>query len=399
MTARPRTPPVGDVHPAAGDAARTDRRASDADRGIVGAAVDPMLRRVVADRLAADPAVAAAPHDRVVVRRAVARTLAEQGVVAAPDRWAAMVRAVVDDVVGLGPLEQLLRDPAVTDVCCNGPDEVWVERGGELRRAAVRFDDDDHVQRVVQRVLAPLGRRLDRRHPWVDAVLPGGVRLHALLPPLADHVTVTLRRVPAAVPTWQQLVAAGALDDDGVALLQALVADRRNLVLCGMAGSGKTTLLARLLAEVGPGQRVVVIQDAPELARPAPHTVHLHVVPDGPDGGGGTDVRQLVRNALRMRPDRIVVGEVRGAEVADLLEAMNTGHHGSATTVHANGAADAMTRLIGMALLAGIPLAAAEAQAASALEVVVAMERRDDGRRVVAEVLDLDGTAPTRLWP
>ena len=360
--------------------------------------VDRELRAVVADRLATDPEVVAAPHDRVVVRRAVARALAAAGVVAGPERWAALVRAVVDDLVGLGPLEALLRDPAVTDVCCNGPDEVWVERDGVLHRAEAAFDDDDHLRRVVTRVIAPLGRRLDRGHPWVDAVLPGGVRLHALLPPLADHVTVTLRRVPAVVPPWAELVARGSLDDEGVAVLRGAVRQRRNLVVCGRAGVGKTTLLARLLAEVE-HDRVVVIQDAPELARPAPHTVHLHVVPDGPDGGGGVTTRQLVRNALRMRPDRLVVGEVRGDEVADLLEAMNTGHHGSATTVHANGAADARTRLVGMALRSGVPPAAAEAQVDTALEVVVALGRAEDGRRVVEEVLDLTDGRPERLWP
>jgi pilus assembly protein CpaF len=359
--------------------------------------VDPALRAVVGRRLATDPDVVAAPHDRVVVRRAVARALAAEGIVVAPDRWAALVRAVVDELVGLGPLEQLLRDPAVTDVCCNGPDEVWVERAGVLARAAVTFEDDDHLRRIVARVLAPLGSRLDRGHPWVDAVLPGGVRIHALLPPLADHVTVTLRRVPAAVPTWDELVASGTLDRAAVDVLVAAVRERRNLVLCGRAGVGKTTLLARLLTEVG-GDRVVVIQDAPELAHPAPHTVHLHVVPDGPDGAGGVTTRELVRNALRMRPDRLVVGEVRGVEVADLLEAMNTGHHGSATTVHANNATDARTRLVGMALQSGIPLGAAEAQVDAALDVVVALGRRGP-QRVVEEVLEVGAGGDARLWP
>lgn len=361
------------------------------------AVVDATLRRVVAGRLASDPEVVAAPHDRVVARRAVARALAAEGVVAAPQRWAALVRAVVDELVGLGPLEQLLRDPEVTDVCCNGPDEIWVERRGALHRSRARFDDDDHLRRAVARVLAPLGRRLDRRHPWVDAVLPGGVRLHALLPPLADHVTVTLRRVPATVPTWEQLLALGSLDETAVAVLREVVATRRNVVVCGRAGVGKTTVLARMLGEVV-DDRVVVIQDAPELAHPAPHTVHLHVVPDGPDGTGGVTTRQLVRNALRMRPDRLVVGEVRGVEVADLLEAMNTGHHGSATTVHANTAADAVTRLVGMALQSGIPMEAARAQVDAAVEVVVALERRGDVR-VVGQVLELVDRDLVQRWP
>lgn len=360
--------------------------------------VDAALRAAVGARIATDPTLQRAGlGDRTAVRRAVARALAAEGVVAAPARWADLVRDLVDELAGLGPLEALLRDPDVTDVCCNGPAEVWVERAGRLERASVRFASDDHLRTVLGRVLAPLDARLDRTHPWVDAVLPGGVRLHALLPPLVDHVTVTLRRVPAAVPTWDELVGLGTLDQRGVEVLRGLVAARRNLVVCGPAGVGKTTLLARLLAEVG-SDRVVVVQDAPELDHPAPHTVHLHVRPPSPDGVGGVDVRTLVRNALRMRPDRLVVGEVRGAEAADLLAAMNTGHHGSATTVHANAAGDAVTRLAGMALQAGLPASAVDAQVATAVDVVVAM-RRDGRHRRVAAVLGRAGTGdPAVLW-
>ena len=361
--------------------------------------VTSALRSAVEQRLATDDDVLAAGlGDRAAVRRAVARALAAEGVVAAPARWGELVRDLVDDLVGLGPLEALLRDPTVTDVGCNGPSDVWVERSGRLERVPVRFAGDEHLLAVVGRVLAPLDARLDRTHPWVDAVLPGGVRLHALLPPLADHVTVTLRRVPATVPTWEQLVDWGSVHPDAVTVLREVVATRRNLVVCGPAGVGKTTLLARLLAEVG-DDRVVVVQDAPELDHPAPHTVHLHVRPATPDGVGGVDVRTLVRNALRMRPDRLVIGEVRGGEAADLLAAMNTGHHGSATTVHANGAGDAVTRLAGMALQAGLPVAAVEAQVATAVDVVVAMSRDGSGRRVT-EVLGRAGSPGAGvLWP
>ena len=357
------------------------------------------LRSAVAARVVDDAAVAADPTDRSALRRAVARALAAEGVVAPPARWAGLVRDLVDELAGLGPLEALLRDPAVTDVCVNGPDEVWVERAGRLVRADVALDDDSHLRRLLDRVLGPLGARVDGARPWVDVVLPGGVRLHALLPPLADHVTVTLRRVSPHVPDWDDWLAAGALDAAGRDVLVELVRARRNVVVCGPAGSGKTTLLARLLGEVG-DDRVVVVQDAPELARPAPHTVHLHVRPPTPDGVGGVATATLVRNALRMRPDRIVLGEVRGAEVADLLEAMNTGHHGSMTTVHANGAADALPRLVGMALRSGMPLDAARAQLATGVDAVVAL-RRDDGVRLVTEVLAVDahGEPGERLWP
>ncbi|MGH3443623.1 MAG: CpaF family protein, partial [Nitriliruptorales bacterium] len=300
------------------------------------------------------------------------------------------VRDLVDELGGLGALEPLLRDPAVTDVMVNGPDEVWVERDGRLAPTDVRFADAAHVAALLRRVLGPLGVRLDRSHPWADAVLPGGVRLHAIIPPVAPHPTVTLRRVPPLVPGWDELEAAGSVPPGAAQLLRDAVATRRNLVVCGRAGAGKTTLLARLLAGIE-DDRLVIIEDAPELAPPCRHLVTLRVRPPNPEGAGGVDLRALVRNALRMRPDRIVVGEVRGAEVADVLQAMNTGHDGSMTTVHANGAADALVRLEGMALLAGVPAAAARAQLGTAVDMVVAMSRDRRGLRRVSEIVTVGG--------
>jgi pilus assembly protein CpaF len=364
--------------------------------------IDPSLRAAVARRLREDADLGVERPDRARLRRAVARALAAEGVVLSPGAWARTVRDLVDDVAGLGPLEAVLRDPAVTDVMVNGPDEVHVERAGRLERAAVRFEDDAHVERLVRRALAPTGVRLDRAHPHADAVLAGGVRIHAILPPLAERPTMTLRRVPAVVPSWEELAASDAVPDSARALLVEAVASRRNLVVCGRAGVGKTTLLARLLGETG-SERVLVIEDAPELRHPAEHTVHLRVRPPTPEGVGGVDVASLVRNALRMRPDRLVVGEVRGHDVADMLMAMNTGHDGSMTTAHANGAGDALVRLEGMALLAGVPLAAARAQLASALDLVVAMSRAGDGRRRVEEVcevrIEAGLPAARRVWP
>ncbi len=363
--------------------------------------LDARLRDAVARRLRDDDEVTAGTADRAVLRRAVARALAAEGVVAAPDVWARTVRDLVDELGGLGPLEALLRDPAVTDVMVNGPHEVHVERDGRLLPVALGFEDDAHVERVLRRVLGPIGVRLDRTHPYADAVLPGGVRLHAILPPLADRPTVTLRRVPAVVPGWDDLAASGSVPAEVRDHLVAAVAARRNLVVCGRAGVGKTTLLARLLSEVG-DDRVVVIEDAPELHRPAPHTVHLRVRPPTPDGIGEVDVATLVRNAMRMRPDRLVVGEIRGVEVAGLLQAMNTGHDGSMSTVHANGPDEALVRIEGMALLAGIPLAAARAQVAAAIDLVVALDRSPAGTRRVVGVVEVvaatEGATTRAVW-
>jgi pilus assembly protein CpaF len=364
--------------------------------------LDADLRAAVARRLRDDVEVTAGRADRATLRRAVARALAAEGVVAAPDVWARLVRDLVDDLGGLGPLESLLRDPAVTDVMVNGADDVHVERDGVLVRASVAFDDDEHLRRTLARTLGPLGVRLDRAHPFADAVLPGGIRLHAILPPLAERPTVTLRRVPAVIPSWDELAGSGTVPAELRGVLVAAVTERRNLAVCGRAGVGKTTLLARLLAEVG-DDRVVVIEDAPELSRPAAHTVHLRTREATPDGIGRCDVAMLVRNSLRMRPDRLVVGEVRGIEVADLLQAMNTGHDGSMTTVHANGADEALVRLEGMALLAGVPLEAARAQVGAALDLLVAMDRSPEGHRRVREVVEVvlgpEGSPRTReVW-
>lgn len=350
--------------------------------------IDPELRATVARRVIDDQEAVGQPADRGGLRAAVARALAAEGVVVAPARWAQLVRDLVDELGGLGPIERLLRDPAVTDVMVNGPREVWVERDGQLQPTDVAFDDGDHVVQVVRRVLGPLGLRLDRSHPWADAVLPGGVRLHALLPPITDHPTVTLRRLPPVVPDWDELERSGAVPRPAGEQLRAAVSARHNLVVCGRAGVGKTTLLSRLLAEIT-ADRVVIIEDAPELAAPGVHAVTLRVRPPTPDGAGGVGMATLVRNALRMRPDRLVVGEVRGHEVADMLQAMNTGHHGSLTTVHANSARDALVRLEGMALLAGVPVAATRTQLTTALDTVVSLDRDPTGARRLVEISEV----------
>ena len=354
------------------------------------------LRAAVLDRIADDPEAAGDPSDRSALRRAVARALAAEGVVLSPQAWARAVRDLVDEIAGLGPLEHLLRDPDVTDVCCNAADDVWVERRGDLVRAPTAFRSDEHLIAVVRRAVGRVGQRWDPGHPLVDARLPGGVRLHAVLPPLAPSPAVTLRRVATLTPTWDELLASDTVTDDLAELLRGWVDDRRNVVVAGRAGAGKTTLLARLLAGVG-DDRVVVIEDTPELGHPSRHCVTLQTALPSADGVGGVDAEELLRNALRMRPDRLVVGEVRGREAAVLLQAMNTGHDGSMTTVHANGAEDARVRLEGMALMAGVPLPAVRAQLGAAIDLVVAMDRVGPQRRVV-EVVEVVAGRPSAVW-
>ena len=299
-----------------------------------------------------------------------------------------VLRALQSEIVGAGPLEALLADPAVTDVLVNGPDEVWVDRGAGLERTPVRFTDDTAVRRLAQRLAAPTGRRLDDAQPWVDARLPHGVRLHAVLPPVATGGTcLSLRIARSRVFSLDELVASGSLPPDGAVLLSAVVDSRAAFLVSGGTGTGKTTLLSALLSLVDSRDRLLLVEDAGELAPAHPHVVRLEARPANLEGAGAVTLRDLVRQALRMRPDRLVVGEVRGAEVVDLLAALNTGHEGGCGTLHANGAADVPARLEALAAAAGLDRAALHSQLASGLRLVVHLARdRTAGRRRVAEV-------------
>ncbi len=314
-----------------------------------------------------------------------------------------VLRSLQSEIVGAGPLEPLLRDPQVTDVLVNGPAEVWVDRGAGLVRAAVRFPDDRAVRRLAQRLAAPTGRRLDDAQPWVDARLPDGVRLHAVLPPIASGGTcLSLRIARSRVFGLDELVAARSLPPDGARLLAALVASRAAFLVTGGTGTGKTTLLSALLSLVDPADRVLLVEDAGELAPACPHVVRLEARPPNVEGAGAVTLHDLVRQALRMRPDRLVVGEVRGAEVVDLLAALNTGHEGGCGTLHANSAADVPARLEALAAVAGLDRAALHSQLASGLRVVVHLARdRVGGHRRVAEVdvLERGGDGLVRAEP
>ncbi len=291
------------------------------------------------------------------------------------------------DVLGAGPLEELLRLPGVTDVLVNGPGEVWIDRGRGLEQASVTFPDDAAVRRLAQRLAASAGRRLDDATPHADVRLPDGTRFHAVLAPVARSGTVISLRVPRGrVWTLPELVAASALPPEGAFLLEEVVDSRCAFLVTGGTGTGKTSVLSALLSLVDPGERIVLVEDASELRPEHPHVVGLEARPPNIEGAGEISLQTLVRQALRMRPDRLVVGEVRGAEVVDLLAALNTGHGGGCGTLHANSAADVPARVEALSLAAGLPRAAAHSQLASALDVVVHLGRGRDGRRRVREL-------------
>ena len=322
----------------------------------------------------------------------IAELVREEGPLLSPAEEQSTVAAVVATVQGLGPLEPLLADPLVSDVLVNGSGPVWIERSGTLMETGVELRADE-VLRLIERIVAPLGLRADRSSPSVDARLPDGSRVHAVVPPLAvDGPCLTIRRFAARPVPLSSFCAEAAVES----LLSRAVRSRANLVIAGGTGAGKTTLLNSLAGEIPPGCRVITVEDAAELRLPVPsHVVRLESRPANAEGVGQVTVRELVRNALRMRPDRIVVGECRAGEALDMLQAMNTGHEGSMTTCHANGCADALRRLETMVLLAesGLPLAAVRDQLASAVDLIVHVVRapRAEGSadRLVAEVAEV----------
>jgi pilus assembly protein CpaF len=294
-----------------------------------------------------------------------------------------LLAALSREIVGAGQLTSLLAEPGVTDVLVNGPDEVWVDRGAGLERVAVTFSDDAAVRRLAQRLAAPTGRRLDDAHPWVDARLADGVRLHAVLPPLAPRGTCLSLRVPRRRGfELAELEAAGTLAPTAARLLRDVMAARLSFLVTGGTGTGKTTLLSTLLSLVDPAERIVLVEDASELLPAVPHVIRLEARPPNVEGAGEVTLRDLVRQALRMRPDRVVVGEVRGPEVLDLLAALNTGHEGGCGTLHANSALDAPARLEALAGMAGLGRGGLHSQLASALRIVVHLQRRAGLRRV-----------------
>jgi pilus assembly protein CpaF len=338
----------------------------------------PIVERV-RQRLAADTTEPTA--------HSVAAALRAEHQLAGSGTVLALVDQLRSETRGAGPLDPLLTLPGVTDVLVNGPEEVYLDRGHGLERSAVRFPDEESVRRLAQRLAAQAGRRLDDASPWVDARLGDGTRLHAVLAPLARPGTVVSLRVPARRSfSLEELVAAGTLSTQAASCLRRVIDARAAFVITGGTGSGKTTLLAALLSIVDPGERLVIVEDATELRPDHPHVVGLEARPANVEGAGQVTVRDLVRQALRMRPDRLVVGEVRGAEVVDLLAALNTGHEGGCGTLHANSAVDVPARFEALGVAAGLPREAVHSQLGASVDLVLHLVRGGDGVRRVEQI-------------
>ena len=327
---------------------------------------------------------------------AVAALVDDHAAVLSELRRARIRDLILRDTVGLGPLEELLSDPAVEEVMVNGPDEVYIERGGRIEPTAVRFASERALRDTIERILAPVGRRVDELSPMVDARLADGSRVNVVIPPLSvDGPILSIRRFTAARPDPDELVASGTLTAGLRDVFAGAVRARRSILISGGTGSGKTTLLNALSAYIGPEERVITIEDAAELRLRQPHVVRLESRPASVEARGEVTIRDLLRNALRMRPDRIVIGEVRGAEALDLLTALNTGHDGALSTVHANSPADALRRLETLALMAGVglPHDAIREQVRRGFQIVVQLARTPDGERRVVEVGDVVNAA------
>jgi len=331
---------------------------------------------------------------RAQIADVAGQLLAEHPDIASVEERSELQQEIIDELMGLGPLEDLMRDPAVSEIMVNGPNVIYVERGGKLTLSERRFNDERHLRTIIERIIAPLGRRIDESSPMVDARLPDGSRVNAIIEPVAlDGSTLTIRRFGKKRLNMDDLVRFGSIVPEACSLLKAMVESRLNCVVSGGTGSGKTTFLNILSNYIPNGERILTIEDAAELMLNQEHIVRLESRPQNIEGRGAVTIRDLVKNSLRMRPDRIIIGECRGGEALDMLQAMNTGHDGSLTTLHANTPRDAIARLETLVLMAGyeLPVRAIREQIASAVDVVVQIERMRDGSRKVTSVSEVVG--------
>ena len=330
-----------------------------------------------------------AMRDRVLAD--IRRHLSDEQGISRDDRER-LASAIADDALGHGPLERLLADDSISEVMVNGPYDIWIERHGRLFDTNVRFDDESHMRRIINKIVAEVGRRVDESSPMVDARLPDGSRVNIIIPPLSlSGPLITIRKFSKKRLTLDEMIKIGTLSSDSVDYLQRCVHAELNILISGGTGSGKTTLLNALSSAIPDEDRIVTIEDAAELRLNQRHVLRLESRPKNIEGEGEIPIRELVRNSLRMRPDRIVVGEVRGAEALDMLQAMNTGHDGSLSTIHANTPRDALSRVETMVLMAGydLPVRAIRQQVSSALDLVVHLERLEDGSRRVTAITEV----------
>jgi pilus assembly protein CpaF len=328
-------------------------------------------------------------RDRVV--QAVRLQLAQEAGISRDDRER-LVTEIADDITGHGPLERLLSDDSVTEIMVNGPYDIWIERQGRLYSTTVRFNDDSHLRRIINKMVAQVGRRIDESSPMVDARLPDGSRVNAIIPPLSlSGPLVTIRRFGTKRLDLTDMIRISTLTNETVDFLRRCVQAELNILISGGTGTGKTTLLNAVSSAIPDADRIVTIEDAAELKLAQRHVLRLEARPKNIEGEGEITIRELVRNSLRMRPDRIIVGEVRGAEALDMLQAMNTGHDGSLSTVHANSPRDALSRIETMVLMAGydLPIRAIRGQISSALDLIVHLERMEDGTRRVSAITEV----------
>ncbi len=356
------------------------------------AGVKNRVHRAVIDKLGTRMAGAADADLREWVHRAVEQELATDKTPLSREERARLVREIVDDIVGYGPLEELLEDDSVTEVMVNGCDRIYVERGGKLEPTEGSFLDDAHLMRIIEKVVSQVGRRIDEASPMVDARLPDGSRVNAIIPPLSLRgPTLTIRKFSRDPFSVEDLIEFGTLSEKAAEFLAACVRGKLNLLISGGSGTGKTTLLNAVSAFIPNEERIITIEDAAELQLQQEHVVTLEARPSNIEGTGEIRIRELVRNALRMRPDRIVVGEVRGAETLDMLQAMNTGHEGSLTTIHANSPRDALARTETLVLTVGVdlPVRAIREQISSAFDLIVHLSRLVDGSRRVSYITEV----------
>ncbi len=335
-----------------------------------------------------------ADRRREHVERATRALLAEIYPNVVGDDKEDIIGYVVNEVAGLGPIEPLLRDPTVSEVMVNGPDAIYYERNGVIYKSDVTFMDNAHLLRIIERIVSPIGRHVDEATPMVDARLPDGSRVNIVIPPLVPNSpAITIRKFRRDRHSMKDLVAIGSLTENMARFLDACVKAKLNIIVSGGTGAGKTTFLNALSAAMGARERIVTIEDPLELVLQQEHVVRMEARPSSTEGTGEVTQRDLVRNALRMRPDRIIVGEVRGSEAFDMMQAMNTGHEGSISTVHANSPRDALSRIQNMVLMAGfdIPARSIREQMASALDLIIQISRLTDGSRKVVQVTEVSG--------